>query len=110
MLGAVNGGLLRRWLPAIGPAMQYMLYYVSLVSVSCSLQQHSVTIESIKPYLSSIDMHMQYEMQKDFKPAISIVVDKDNQISAFQLTDLGMQVGHQPPTGNGGWAGSNALL
>jgi len=50
------------------------------------------THPSYDAYLSSIDMHMQYQMQRDNSVAISIVVDKENQISAFHLTDFGMQV------------------
>jgi proteasome lid subunit RPN8/RPN11 len=42
-------------------------------------------------FLSSIDMHSQFEMQKTFHAAVSLVVDKDNQVSAFRLTEIGMK-------------------
>ena len=43
-------------------------------------------------FLSSVDLHMHFLLQKDSPQAVAVVIDRCNQSAGFQLTERGMDV------------------
>ena len=41
-------------------------------------------------FLSSIDQHMHYQLQREDARCVALVTDKDDQVKSFRLTDAGM--------------------